>query len=304
MLDLSTTRVEVLSGVIERPPGVRKAASLGFAWSCIARSAPCWRVPAPAGAVDGAGGRRLLPVVRAESRFSGIASEVPDFRDDGEGTVTVVGVPPVLGVDAVSDGVVVEPTDSSSSLSNADIDRLLGMPESPASRRDLRSFPNELLRRFWDGAAWLVERSLSWLMILSSSSSRADIDNVAVRPERPLLPSTGVRGEGRVGPEEEPRRGREGVIPSAPPEGRRADDEEDRRTAASWVDGRLEPAGDKATAGVGGPSCPWSSMCSRFASSVLKGKPLGVATRTISRYVLPTHLATNAPPRSTRGRRC
>jgi hypothetical protein len=43
MLDLSIARVEVLvlSGVIAKPPGVRKAASLGFAWSCAARSAPC-----------------------------------------------------------------------------------------------------------------------------------------------------------------------------------------------------------------------------------------------------------------------
>jgi len=231
--------------------------------------------------VDIASGR-LLPVVGAESRFSGIVSEVPDFRD-GEGTVTVVGILPVLGVDAVTDGAVVEPTDSSSSLSNADIDKLLGMLESPESKRDLRSFPNELLRRFWGGAAWLIERSLPWLVLLPSSSSRADMENVAVRPERPPLPSMGDRGEGRVGPEEEPKRGRGSVIPRAPPEGRREDDEEGRRAAVSWVDGRLEVAGDKATAGVGGPSCPWSSMCSRFASSVLKGKPLGVAIRTTPR---------------------
>jgi hypothetical protein len=59
------------------------------------------------------------------------------------------------------------------------------------------------------------------------------MDNVAVRPEKPLLISTGVRGEGRVGPEEEPIRGRGDVIPSAPPEGRREDDEEPRRAAAS-----------------------------------------------------------------------
>jgi hypothetical protein len=148
MLDLSVTReeTEVLSGVIAKPPGVRKAASLGFAWSCAARSAPCWRVPAPVDVVDRGGGGRLLPVVGAESRVSWVVSEVTGFRD-GEGTVTVVWILPVLGVDVVSDGAVVEPTDSSSSLSNADIDKLLGTPESPASRRDLRSFPNELLRR-------------------------------------------------------------------------------------------------------------------------------------------------------------
>lgn len=92
--------------------------------------------------------------------FSKIVSEVPDVGG-GEGTVSAVGILPVLGVDRVNDGVVVEPTDSSSSLSNADIDRLLGIPESPASRRDLRSVPNELLRRGWDCAAWLVWRSLS-----------------------------------------------------------------------------------------------------------------------------------------------
>jgi hypothetical protein len=238
-----------------------------------------------------------LPVVGAESLFSArIVSEAPDFRD-GEGTVIAVGILPVLGVDVVSDGAVAEPTDSSSSLSTADIDKLLGMPESPASRRDLRSFPNELVRRFWV-SAWLIVRSFSWPVLLPSSSSRADMDKLAVSPEK--LPSMGVRGEGRV-PEEEPNRGR--VIPNAPPEGRREDDEEARRAAASWVDGRLEEAGDNATAGVGGPSCPWSSICSRFASSVLNVKPLGVAIRTISRYVLPTQLATNATSRSTGGRR-
>jgi len=94
----------------------------------------------------------------------------------------------------------------------------------------------------------------------------ADMDNEADRPESPLVPSMGDRGEGRVGPDEDPRRGRE--IPSAPPEGRREDEEEGRRGATSLVDGLLEEAGEKATIGVGGPSCPWSSMCSRFASSV------------------------------------
>ena len=64
--------------------------------------------------------------------------------------MSAVEMPPVLGVDAVADGTVVEPIDSSSSLSNADIDKLLGMLESPVSRRDRRSFPNELLRRFWN----------------------------------------------------------------------------------------------------------------------------------------------------------
>jgi len=251
--------------------------------------------------VDTAGGGRLLPVVGAESRFSGIVSEVPDVRGE-EGVVSAVGILPVLGVDTVTDSAVVEPTESSSSLSNADIDKLLGMPESPTSKRDLRSVPNELLRRFWDCTAWVVERSLSWLVLLPSSSSMADIDNEAML-ERPPLPSMGVRGEGRVGPEEEPRRGR-GVIPSAPPEGRREDDEEGLRGAASCVDGRLEEAGEKATAGVGGPSCPWSSMCSRFASSVLKVEPLGIAIRTFERYASPTHLATNAPPGSTRSSRC
>jgi hypothetical protein len=109
---------------------------------------------------DNAGGGRLLFVVGAEFGFSKIVSEVPDVGG-GEGTVSAVGILPVLGVDSVNDGVVVEPTDSSSSLSNADIDRLLGIPESPASRRDLRSFPNEPLRRRWICTAWLVGRSLS-----------------------------------------------------------------------------------------------------------------------------------------------
>jgi hypothetical protein len=130
------------------------------------------------------------------------------------------------------------------------------------------------------------------------------MDNEDANPERPLLASTGVRGEGRVVPVEEPRRGRVAVMLSAPPEGRREDDTEGRRAAVSLVDGRLEVAGEKATAGVGGPSCPWSSMCSRFASSVLKMKPLGIALRTMLRYVSPTHLATNAPPGPARGRRC
>jgi hypothetical protein len=44
-----------------------------------------------------------------------------------------LGILPVLGVDMVIEGAVVELTDSSSSLSNADIDRLLPT-ESPASR--------------------------------------------------------------------------------------------------------------------------------------------------------------------------
>jgi hypothetical protein len=85
--------------------------------------------------------------------------------------------------------------------------------------------------------------------------------------ERPPLPSIGVRAKGRVGPEEEPKRGRD--IASAPADGRREDEDEVRRRAESLVEGRLEVAGDRATAGVGGPSCPWSSICSRFASSVL-----------------------------------
>jgi hypothetical protein len=93
-----------------------------------------------------AGGGRVLPVIGAEFGFSKIVSEVPDVGG-GVGMVSAVGILPVLGVDIVIDGAVVEPTDSSSSLSNADIERLLGIPESPASRRDLRSFPNELLRR-------------------------------------------------------------------------------------------------------------------------------------------------------------
>jgi hypothetical protein len=75
-----------------------------------------------------------------------------------------------------------------------------------------------------------------------------------------------------VGPEEEPRRGRGSVMLSAPPDGRREDDDEGRRGITS--EGRLEETGEKATAGVGGPSCPWSSMCSRFASSALKVKTL------------------------------
>lgn len=39
----------------------------------------------------------------------------------------------------------------------------------------------------------------------------------------------------------------------------------------SCMEGRREAAGEKAAAeaGVGGPSCPWSSMCSRVASSCL-----------------------------------
>jgi hypothetical protein len=49
--------------------------------------------------------------------------------------------------------------------------------------------------------------------------------------ERPPLPSIGVRAKGRVGPEEEPRRGRD--MPSAPVDGRREDEEEGRRGAAS-----------------------------------------------------------------------
>ena len=51
--------------------------------------------------------------------------------------------------------------------------------------------------------------------------------------ERPPLPgpSIGVRAKGRVGPEEEPRRGRD--MPSAPADGRREDEEEGRRAAAS-----------------------------------------------------------------------
>jgi len=95
---------------------------------------------------DEAGGGRLLPVVGAEFGFSKIASEVPDVGF-GEGTVSAVEILPVLGVDIVIEGAVVEPTDSSSSLSNADIVRLPGMPEENPARRDLRSFPNELLRR-------------------------------------------------------------------------------------------------------------------------------------------------------------
>ena len=130
------------------------------------------------------------------------------------------------------------------------------------------------------------------------------MENEAANPERPLVPSMGVRGEGRVRLVEEPRRGRGAVMPNAPLEGRREDDEEGRRAAVSWVEGRLDVAGEKATAGVGGPSCPWSSMCSRFASSVLKMKPLGIALPTTLRYVSPTHFATNVPPGSTRGRRC
>ena len=97
----------------------------------------------------------------AEFEFSKIASETPDVGF-GEGTVSAVSILPVLVVDMVIEGAVVEPTDSSSSVSNADIDRLLGTPEkSPASRRDLRSVPNEPLRRGWDCVAWPVGRSLS-----------------------------------------------------------------------------------------------------------------------------------------------
>jgi hypothetical protein len=92
-----------------------------------------------------ASGGRVLPVIGAEFGFSKIVSEVPDVGG-GVGMVSAVGILPVLGVDIVIDGAVAEPTDSSSSLSNTDIERLLGIPESPASRQDLRSFPNELLR--------------------------------------------------------------------------------------------------------------------------------------------------------------
>jgi hypothetical protein len=205
-------------------------------------------------------------VVGAEVGFSKIASEVPGVGF-GEGTVSAV-VLPVLEVDMVNEGAVVEPTDSSSSVSKADIDRLLGTPEkSPASRRDLRSVPNEPLRRLWVCVTWPIGRSLSWPTLLPSSSSTADIDNEAVTDERPPPPSMGVRAKGRVGPEEEPKRGRD--MPNAPADGRREDEEGARRRAESLVEGRLEVAGERATAGVGGPSCPWSSICSRFASSVL-----------------------------------
>jgi hypothetical protein len=172
-------------------------------------------------------------VVGAEFGFSKIASEFPDVVF-GEGTVSAVAILPDLGVDMVIEGAVVEPTDSSSSVSsNADIDKLLGVPEkSPASRRDLRSVPNEPLRRRWDCVAWPVGRSLSWPTLLPSSTSTADIDSdEAVMAEKPPLPSIGVRAKGRVGPEEEPRRGRD--MPSALADGRREDEEDERRAAAS-----------------------------------------------------------------------
>jgi len=64
--------------------------------------------------------------------------------------MSAAGIPPFFGADTGVKGAVVEPTDSSSSLSSADIDKL---PVNPASRRDLRSVPNEPLRRRWDWAA-------------------------------------------------------------------------------------------------------------------------------------------------------
>jgi hypothetical protein len=161
MLDLSMTRGAVWSGVMAKPPGDRRADSLGFACSCAARSAPCWKVPPPADAVDRGGGGRLLPEVGVESEFAETVSEAPDVGAV-EGTVSALGIPLILGVDTVAESDVAEHTDSSSSLSNADIDKLVGMPtESPPSRRDLRSVPNEPLLRRWDCTACPVGGSLS-----------------------------------------------------------------------------------------------------------------------------------------------
>jgi len=162
MLDLSMTRgAAVWSGVMAKPPGDRRADSLGFACSCAARSAPCWKVPPPADAVDrgGGGGGRLLPEVAVESEFAETVSEAPDVGAV-EGTVSAAGIPPILGVDIVAEGDVVEHTDSSSSLSNADIDKLVPT-ESPPSRRDRRSVPNEPLLRRWDCTACPAGGSLS-----------------------------------------------------------------------------------------------------------------------------------------------
>jgi hypothetical protein len=163
MLDLSTTRGAVWSGVMVKPPGGRRADSLGFACSCAARSAPCCKLPPPADAMErgGGGGGRLLPEVGVESEFAETVSEAPDVGAV-EGTVSAVGIPPILGVDTVAEGDVAEHTDSSSSLSNADIDKLVGMPtERPPSRRDLRSVPNEPLLRRWDCTVCPVGGSLS-----------------------------------------------------------------------------------------------------------------------------------------------
>jgi len=139
ILALSITRVVVWSGVIDSPPGDRRAANLGFACSCAASSEPCWRGLTAGAAVDDAGSGRFLFVIGTESGSPTVISVASE-----EGVVSEGWDPPVLGVVMVTG---VESADSSSSLSNADIDRLLGPSERPASSRDLRSVPKELDRR-------------------------------------------------------------------------------------------------------------------------------------------------------------
>ena len=56
-------------------------------------------------------------------------------------------------------------------------------------------------------------------------------------------------------------------------DGRRGADSPGHRgtdTACEELEGRLEPTG--LSAGVAGPSCPWSNICSRVANSCLDGR--------------------------------
>jgi hypothetical protein len=64
------------------------------------------------------------------------------------------------------------------------------------------------------------------------------------------------------------------------------------------VDGRREEAGVN-IAGVGGPNCPWSSMCSREASSCLRYIDLERGAEQRDGY-WPAHFTPNAPAWSAR----
>jgi hypothetical protein len=134
-----------------------------------------------------------------------------------------------------------------------------------------------------EAAACVVMGDAVLLPAVSSSSSSpssvssADMESASMsagpRPVRPPLDS-GPSKLGRRGRESayelEPSREREVGAADAGNEGRRSEVDDWRR----------EAAGDmaKADAGVGGPSWPWSNMCSRVASSCLGSAASGEET--------------------------
>jgi len=248
------------------PP--RSAANFGLAYSCAARSCALCR---PLAVVDGT--VPFADLSAAPSLDSSSAAGGGDFADvppvAGEGiadessNVAVAEIEDIVSPDraAMVDGrrtrtserrgdrVPIVPTDgrrdggldlagdasSSSSVSIADVDDLDRADNAVRpcidDLRGVAALPGA------PPADGRRDGTLLFGASASSSVSRADIDREAARPA-----NTPPSIEGRLPNELVRERGFE-----------------DRR----------ESAGERAMAGVGGPSCPWSSMCSLDANSIL-----------------------------------